>query len=64
MEAIVRTRKVGGSIMATIPSDIAKKLNIGENEVIEIDVKKQKKSFFGIAKKISEFREEDRFDRK
>ena len=64
METIVRTRKIGGSVVATIPNDIAKKLDIRENELIEIDVRKPRKSFFGIMKKLADFREEDRFDRK
>ncbi len=64
MEVIVKTRKLGGSIIATIPNDAAKALNLKENEFIELDIKKRKKSFFGIMKSVSGFTEKDRFDRK
>ena len=63
METIVtRTRKVGGSIMTTIPNEVVKELDIKDNEEIEISVKKRKKSYFGAIKSIGPFTEKDRFD--
>ena len=64
MKVVVRTRRLGGSIITRIPKEVVKKLNLEENEEIEMDVKKHKKSFFGAIKGITEFQEEDRFDRK
>lgn len=63
METIItRVRKVGGSLMATIPKEKAKELNIGDNEEIEMRIKKRKRSFLGALKGIGPFTEEDRLD--
>ena len=63
METIItRARKVGGSIMATIPKEKVKELNIRENEEIELSIKKRRKSFLGALKGIGPFTEEDRLD--
>ncbi|MCR4369278.1 MAG: hypothetical protein NUV67_05225 [archaeon] len=62
MEAVVRVKKVGGSLMARIPKKMAGELNITDNEDILLSVKKRKKSFFGIAPGIGEFTEKDRLD--
>ena len=65
METIItRARKVGGSIMATIPKETVKELNIRDNEEIEMSIKKRKRSYFGIMKGLTEFTEDDRFDRR
>ncbi len=63
MQVIVKTRKLGGSIITTIPSDAVKAMSIKPNETLELDIKKHRRSFFGIAKGMREFTEEDRFDR-
>jgi len=63
METIItRARKVGGSIMATIPKETVKELNIRDNEEIELNVRKRKRSFLGALKGIGPFTEEDRLD--
>ncbi|MFH1751446.1 MAG: AbrB/MazE/SpoVT family DNA-binding domain-containing protein [archaeon] len=63
MEAITKTRRIGGSIVTTIPKEVAEKLKLKENELIEIEIKRVKKSFFGAIKGIPSFKEDDRFDR-
>ena len=63
MQVIVKTRKLGGSIIAAIPSEAVKELGLKPNDILELDIKKHKKSFFGIAKGMREFTEADRFDR-
>ena len=63
MLVIAKIRKVGGSLVATIPKDAVKELGLKENEPIEMDVKKQRRSFFGIYKGVGEFTEADRFDK-
>ncbi|HZX20573.1 MAG TPA: AbrB/MazE/SpoVT family DNA-binding domain-containing protein [archaeon] len=62
MEFVTRARKVGGSLMVTIEKKVAEELDIHENDEIEIEVKKRKKSFFGALKGIGPFTEEDRID--
>lgn len=59
MEAVVRTRKVGGSVTATLPKALVDELNIRGNETIKIDVKKIEKDFFGKLKGIGRFAQED-----
>lgn len=59
---VVRTRKLGGSLMVTIPKEIVKELNLKENELVELNVRKPKKSYLGILKDIPPFTEKDRFD--
>ena len=59
--AIVRAKKIGGSIMVTIPSQITKLKQIGGDELLEIRVRKRKIDGFGALKGIGSYdREEDR----
>lgn len=58
-EMIVRTRATGGSLVVTIPKEIAEQESIREGEVIKIRVKKIRKSAFGILKGIRSFTKQD-----
>jgi antitoxin component of MazEF toxin-antitoxin module len=58
---IARTRRIGGSLVVTIPANIVKEENIQENDLIEFDVKKKRKSYFGALKGIGSFTKEDKF---
>jgi len=58
--SLVRTRKIGGSIVVTIPSEVVKEQQIEENEVIQMSFKKSRKSYFGVLKGIGSFTREDR----
>lgn len=61
MKTIAKTRKIGGSLVVTIPSNIIKSENIRENEFIEIEVKKRRIDGFGALKGIGSYnRNEDR----
>ncbi len=63
VEEQVILRKIGGSLAVTIPKDIVNKLNLKENEKINIVVNKSKKSYFGAySGKAPEFTEGDRID--
>ncbi|MBU0635811.1 hypothetical protein KKE06_02180 [Candidatus Micrarchaeota archaeon] len=64
MTVSTKTKRLGGSLMAIIPKKVVKKLELRENESIEIRVKRPQKSYFGICKGVSAFKEVDRFDRK
>jgi hypothetical protein len=65
MKTITKTRAVGGSLVVTIPIEIVKSEMLRENEVVEIEVSKPKKDFFGVLKGVGKFsrtnRIEDRF---
>ena len=61
MQAITRTRAIGGSLVVTIPKEIVREESLQENEVVEIQVKKIKKSGFGILKGMRPFTQEDKF---
>ena len=62
MKGIVRTRKIGGSLMVTIPKEIVKEEGIQEDEAIEIQVSRVKKDFFGALKGIRKLTREDELD--
>lgn len=60
MEAITKTRKIGGSLVVTIPKSIVEEENLTENQTIRIDVKKVKKTGFGIFKELGSFTKKDK----
>ena len=60
MKAMVKAKKIGGSIMVRIPKEITELEGIEENQIIEIDIKKTRSSGFGILKgRLRSFRKED-----
>jgi antitoxin component of MazEF toxin-antitoxin module len=56
---LAKTRKVGGSIVVTLPKELVETQNIKENQCVEITVKKCRKNGFGMFKSMSQFTEED-----
>jgi antitoxin component of MazEF toxin-antitoxin module len=59
---VVKTRKIGGSIMVRIPKDVAEKEGITEGEFVEIDVKRAKGNWFGAFPKLKKFTREEELD--
>ena len=59
MKSLTRTRAVGGSLIITIPIEIVKNEMLRENELIEVEVKRPKKDFFGTLRGIGSFIKED-----
>lgn len=59
MKALTRTRSVGGSLIVTVPKEIVREESLGEGELIEIEVEKIKKDFFGLLKGLGSFTKED-----
>ena len=61
MGFVSKAISVGGSIMVTIPKQVAEMLNLHPNEPLEVEVKKVKKSGFGMFKgtKLTPFTKED-----
>ena len=60
MEAVVKTRKIGGSLVVTIPRIIVEEEGLMENQNVRIDVKKIKKSGFGLFKGVGPFTKESK----
>jgi antitoxin component of MazEF toxin-antitoxin module len=58
-ECIAKTRKVGGSLVVTLPKELVENEQIKEGEVVEIRVKKLRKNGFGILKGVGPFTAED-----
>ncbi len=56
---LTKTRKVGGSLVVTLPKELVETQRIKENEVVEITVKKCRKDGFGILKGVGPFTVED-----
>ena len=53
--ALVKTRKVGGSLVVTLPKEIVESKKIREGEILEITVKKAKKDGFGVFRGMKSF---------
>ena len=58
-ECLAKTRKVGGSLVVTLPKELVETKQIKEGEIIEISVKKLRKDGFGILKGVGPFTIED-----
>lgn len=59
MSFVSRAVTVGGSLMVTIPKQIAEMLNLHPNESLEIDVKKVKRNGFGLYSDVKPFTKAD-----
>ena len=59
MKALARTRAVGGSLIITVPVEIVKNEKLGEGELVELEIKKSKRDFFGSLRGIGPFTKED-----
>ncbi len=57
--SLTRTRRVGGSIVVTLPKELVEAQNIKENQCVEITVRKCRKNGFGIFKGMTPFTVED-----
>ena len=61
METITKIRKVGGSLVITIPKTIVEEEQLIEDQVVKVDITKLRKSGFGICKGLGPFTKEDKF---
>ncbi len=46
--ALVKARRVGGSLVVTLPKELVESKNIREGEILELTVKKVRKDGFGV----------------
>jgi antitoxin component of MazEF toxin-antitoxin module len=61
-KAPTRAKKVGGSIMVRLPKEIVQQEDIQEGEMIEVDVRKARKEWFGATPNVDPFTHEDELD--
>lgn len=57
--ALAKTRKVGGSLVVTLPKELVESKKIKEGEIVEITVTKVRKDGFGVLKSMKRFTVED-----
>jgi len=57
--SFVRTRKVGGPLVVTLPKELVKSKKIKEGEIVEITVKKISGDGLGVLKGMNPFGVED-----
>ena len=56
---LAKTRKVGGSLVVTLPKELVESKKIKEGEIVEITVKKVRKNGFGVLKGMGRFTAKD-----
>ncbi len=57
--ALTKVRKVGGSLVVTIPKEVAEEEGIKAGEKVNAEVRKVKRSYFGAARGIGPFTTKD-----
>ncbi|MGD0804583.1 MAG: AbrB/MazE/SpoVT family DNA-binding domain-containing protein [Candidatus Bathyarchaeia archaeon] len=57
--ALVKTRRVGGSLVITLPREVTESKGIKEGEIVEITVKKLRVNGFGALRGIGPFTADD-----
>ena len=60
--AYVRTRRVGGSIVVTIPMEVVEIARIKEGETLKLEIDRPRSSYFGTLKGIGRINHEERMD--
>jgi len=50
METLTKTRRIGGSFIVTLPKTMVETENLTDNQIVTIEVRKVKKSGFGMFK--------------
>ena len=58
-KALTKTRKVGGSLVVTLPKELVEGQKIKEGEVVEVTIRKFRKEGFGVLKGVKPFTAED-----
>jgi len=60
--AYVRTRRTGGSLVVTLPREVAELLGLREREVVRITIERPKRSYFGAFRGVGRFTHKERAD--
>ena len=61
-EGVAKAKRVGGSIMVTLPKQVVELLGVVEGDVVALNVQLPRRSFLGALRGIGSFTEEDRAD--
>lgn len=64
MQAVVKPRKIGGSLVVRIPKEIVQAERIKAGQTLIIQIKKSRTDFFGALKELASFSKNDEFDEK
>lgn len=62
MEVLSTARKIGGSMVTTLPKRLVEMLGIHEDDILKMRVEKVKKDYFGCLKGIGKMTKEDELD--
>ncbi|MBU0907138.1 MAG: AbrB/MazE/SpoVT family DNA-binding domain-containing protein [Nanoarchaeota archaeon] len=62
MASLTRIRALGGSLAVTIPIELVRAENLKVDEVVEVEIKKHKKDYFGALQGLSKFTQKDRME--
>ena len=57
--ALAKVRKVGGSLVVTIPKEVAEEEGIKPGETVNVEVRKVRRSYFGVARGVGPFTADD-----
>ncbi|HYY91209.1 MAG TPA: AbrB/MazE/SpoVT family DNA-binding domain-containing protein [Candidatus Dormibacteraeota bacterium] len=57
--ALAKVRKVGGSLVVTIPREVAEEEGVKPGEIVNVEIRKTRKSYFGASRGIGPFTDED-----
>ncbi len=60
--ACVKTRRAGGSLIVTLPREVAEFLGLRESEVVRITVERPNRRYFGAFRGIRKFTYKERAD--
>ena len=60
--SLVKARKVGGSLVVSLPKELVESKKIKEGEIVLITIQKVRKDGFGILKNLSPFTAKDELD--
>ena len=60
--ALIKAKRIGGSIMVRLPKEVVEKEDIHEGELVELEVRKAKRSWFGSMPGIGPMTREDELD--
>ncbi len=61
-DLVAKAKRVGGSLMVTLPKQTVDLLGVEEGDVVELTVRLPRKSYLGALKGIGSFTEADRAD--
>lgn len=59
---VAKPRRVGGSLMVTLPKEAVDALGLREDEAVELEVRMPRRSYLGALRGIGRFTEKDRAD--